>query len=202
MKGTRAGISMTTAALSLAVVILVAALVVVSESSSAKTTTSTSFSTVTRQQVTTTTEVSTVSANYTEEFTTLVTLTSSVSRLTECVDEGPPGPLELRVLNDSSMVPVIGANVTATNTPIYCRGNGNQPLDDNVTVLFTTGPTEWYSIYGEGPDASFAVNVTYAGQNYSFVADLHAESATCATLFLPSGRTNVTAAGTFDLTCG
>ena len=144
----------------------------------------------------TTTQI--VTESVTQAFTTVITATAGWTGAV-CSDVGPPGGLYLRVLSESTGSPVEGANVTATNTPVYC--DDGEPLDSNVTVIFTTGSTEWYSIYGEGPDNSFAVTVDYAGQSHHFVADLTPESATCATLYLPSGRTNVTWAGPFNLSC-
>ena len=183
MKTGRPAVGRVTAVLSIVVVLLVAALALVASEASflTRTTTSTTMQTVD------------------EGMTTIITELTPPSGATYCVDTGPPGGLFLRVLSDSTMTPFVGANVTATNKPLFC-GNG-YPLDNNVTIIFTTGTTEWYSLYGQGPDASFSVAVQDAGQNYTFTAVLHPEAATCATLYLPSGRTNVTSAGSFNLSC-
>lgn len=41
-------------------------------------------------------------------------------------------------------------------------------------------------------NGGYSFMVKYSGQNYTITADLRPVSLTCATLFLPSGRTNIT----------
>jgi hypothetical protein len=186
----RQAVERTTVALSTAVVLLASTSILVFFEPQFLSRTATSTT------VTTTTQTVTETAS--EGFTTIITRTLTSSGATTCVDLGPPGPLFLGVVSDSAMAPVSGANVTAMNRPLLC-GNG-QPLDDNVTIIFTTGGAKWYSL-SHGADASFSLAVRYAGRIYTFTVDLHPEAATCATLFVPSGRTNVTSSATFQFTC-
>ena len=143
------------------------------------------------------TSTSTLVSAQVQEVTTIVTPTQSTSESTECTILAEGGPLYLSVLNDSSKAPVVGAQVNATNDPSTCD---HRSLDNNYTVLFTTGSSESYLI-GGGQDSSFSLSVSYAGHAYDFKVTLAIEAATCITLYLPSGRTNVTSAGTFNLTC-
>lgn len=147
----------------------------------------------------TTTVVSTTSVSYVQNMTTIITLTQTTSQSTKCTVLAESGPLYIEILNDSSKSPVVGAQVTATNTPVTC--DQTTALDNNFTVMFTTGPARSYSIFGGGSDSSFLVTVFYAGHTYPFKIQLAIESATCASLYLPSGRENVTSGGTFNLTC-
>ena len=199
MRTRRPAVEKVTAALSIGVVLLLAMLVLVIADPSFLTKTLTSTITTTSfAAVETTTQ--TVTRTIDEGMTTLVTELTTPSGAGVCIDTGPPGPLLLRVLSDSTMAPVAGANVTAINKPLFC--SDGYPLDNNVTITFTTGSAEWYSLYGQGADASFSVTIQFAGRSHAFTADLAPEAAKCATLYLPSGRTNVTSAGTFNLTCG
>jgi hypothetical protein len=125
----------------------------------------------------------TSTASYTTS--TLPTQTAAA----ECTISGQPGPILLRVVSDYSQTPVVGAVVKATNQPAYC---GSYPATEQATTSFTTtAGTEWYSLDSQN-NAGYAFAVTYLGQTYTFQADLRPLSATCATLYVPSGRTNVT----------
>ena len=117
---------------------------------------------------------------------------SSSQQSTTCIISGQPGPIFLRVISDSNQTPVGGAQVAATNQPAYC-GNGitSSPANNRVTVTFTTSSrTEWYSLDSEN-NAGYSFVITYLGQTYTFTADLRPVSLTCATLYVPSGRTSV-----------
>ena len=181
METKRPGIARTTTALSIAVALLAAGLVIVSAAPPFSARTITSTETV----------------NYPQNYTTIITLAPSTSESTECTILAVGGPLYLSVLNDSSKAPVVGAKVNATNVPSMCD---HRSLDNNFTVLFTTGDSRSYLI-GGGSDSSFSIAVHYTGHTYDFLVQLAIEAATCATLYLPSGRTNITSAGTFNLTC-
>lgn len=200
----RAALGRSTAVLSALVALLVVLLAVVaSQPQPPRTSTTTATMTVTSTAVETVTQMSTEEATTTVTqagvaFTTIITKAASTASFT-CTDSAPTGPFFLRVLSDSTMEPVPGANVTATNRPVIC--NGTLPLADNVTVLFTTGATEWYLLSSDGVDAAWSVTVKYDGQAYSLTENMNIISATCATLFLPSGRTNVTVYG-YQSTCG
>ena len=120
-----------------------------------------------------------------------------------CVISGQPGDMFLRVISDSNQTPVGGARVTATNEPASC-GSAYSTVtvaaNTQTTVMFTTrSSAEWYPLSGEN-NAGYMFVVTYEGQTYSFTALLRPLSATCATLYLPSGNTNVSIEG-FQTSC-
>jgi len=107
---------------------------------------------------------------------------------------GQSGPFGLRILFDSNQSQVTGAKVEATNQPAFvsCNGSPPYPLTSTTAVSFTTNSyTGWYYL-DSAPDAGYSVEVTYQGQQYNLTASLHPEYAFCATLFVPSGRTNST----------
>lgn len=105
-----------------------------------------------------------------------------------CSISGQPGSFLLRILSDSTQTPVAGAQVSATNKPAYC---GSSPATIQTTTTFTTNSTEWYS-FDTTNNAGYSFTVRYSGQSYTLTADLRPISTTCATLFIPSGRTNTT----------
>ena len=55
----------------------------------------------------------------------------------------------------------------------------------------TDGNTVWYSLPGQDNEG-YTFGVRYQGQTYGFSIVLEPLSTTCATLYLPSGVTNVT----------
>lgn len=114
-----------------------------------------------------------------------------------CVFEAIPGPTYLRVISDSNQTPIVGAQITATDTVLLCNG---ATIDRPETQRFVTNSTEWYPMAG-GLAATYSFVVSYAGHTYSFSTGNAIEAATCATLFIPSGRTNVTFATSFQMTC-
>jgi len=114
--------------------------------------------------------------------------TSSSSSSAACTILGQPAGFYLRVLNVSTGAPVRGADVVAVNEPAYCNYQQAAP---RTTVAFTTNGTEWFELPSEN-DAGYAISVAYAGQPHNFTADLNPVSLTCATIYLPTGATNVT----------
>jgi hypothetical protein len=130
--------------------------------------------------------VSTSSSNST-------TASTSQQESTYCTISGQPGPIFLRVVSDSnSNQTIAGAQVAATNEPAYCDSS---PANSQTTFTFTTNSgTEWYALNSQN-DAGYSFVVTYAGQTYNFTAALRPLSATCVTLFIPSGRTSVSILG-------
>jgi len=116
------------------------------------------------------------------------TSSQSSSESTACIITGQPGPFFLRVVSDSYQTPIYGAVVNATNKPMYCDGG---PATSQTTLVFSTNSTERYSL-DSGNNAGYSLVVNYSGQSYSFTADLRPISVTCATLYIPSGNTNVT----------
>lgn len=123
--------------------------------------------------------------------------TTTTTTSFECTITGQPGPIFVRVLSDSNQTPVAGAVVKATNNPAYC---GSVPAAQQETTSFTTtASTQWYSLNSEN-NAGYSLVVTYQGQTYTFTANLRPLSATCATIYVPSGRTSVSIEG-FETSC-
>ncbi len=115
----------------------------------------------------------------------------------QCIITGQPAGFFFRVVYDSNQTPVLGASVNATSLAAYCN---NVPATTPNTRSFTTYPgTEWYSLGAENI-AGYSIVVTYAGQTYSLSAHTAPISVTCATLFVPSGNTNVTI-GEYQSSC-
>jgi hypothetical protein len=117
-----------------------------------------------------------------------VTPSIQTTTSTSCTISGQPAGMFLRMLSNSTLTPIAGAKVAATNQPALCN---NSPATQQSTMKFTTNSTEWYSFPSEN-DAGYSFAVSYLNQNYSFTANLSPVSVTCATLYLPSGRTNIT----------
>src|SRR5437016_1211495 len=113
--------------------------------------------------------------------------------LTTCAIQGQPGPFFLRVVSDANQTPIAGAQVTATNQPASVSCNGQPPYlaTNKTTLTFTTNNTEWYSLDSQN-NAGYSLVVKYSGQSYNFTADLRTISLTCASLYIPSGKTNIT----------
>jgi len=127
---------------------------------------------------------------------------SSNTSQTACTTVLPSGenPLFLRVVSDANQTPIAGARVTATHDVITgCYGSPRTTT--RVTLAFTTSNAEWYSLdtFLSGP---YSMVVAYSGHSYSLSSDGgSAESATCLSLYLPSGRTNATITTPFVMTC-
>jgi len=128
--------------------------------------------------------------NSTSTATSIVT--SSTTTSIECVITGQPGPFFLRVVWDSNQTPVAGARVEATTLPASVNG---YPCSNPSTEDFTTASnTKWYSL-GTQNEAGYSLTVSYSGQTYNFTAGLAPLSVTCASLSVPSGKTDVTING-------
>ncbi|MDV3292647.1 MAG: hypothetical protein LYZ70_00065 [Nitrososphaerales archaeon] len=110
---------------------------------------------------------------------------------TNCVITGQPGGAFLRILSDSTLAPVTGAVVTATHDPAGCILNGVEYTNTATTQTFTTNGTEWMSLDTTN-GGSYSFTVEYSGHSYTFTAELSPVSLICATLYVPSGRTNST----------
>ncbi len=120
-----------------------------------------------------------------------------ITTTTFCSITGQAGGAFLRVLSDSTQTPVVGAQVSATNKPAYCGSNQyttNSPANSQTTITFTTNSTEWYSLDTLN-NVGYSFTVRYSGQSYTLTIDLRPVSATCATLYVPSGKTNSTITG-------
>jgi len=117
------------------------------------------------------------------------TIGQSTTKSVVCSITGQPAGILLRIVSDSNQAPIAGAQVMATNQPAYC--DPNTPATGQTTLTFMTNNTEWYSLDSQD-NAGYSVVVKYSGQNYNLTAKLRPISETCATLYIPSGRTNVT----------
>ena len=115
---------------------------------------------------------------------------------TPCTYTAEPIALALSVVSDTNQTPVVGASVTATNTPSLCHG---APATPREMTTFVTNSSEWHYL-SIGGDSGYTFGVSYSGQTYHFSTTLYVEAATCVTLFVPSGRTNTTIA-TFQSAC-
>jgi hypothetical protein len=142
---------------------------------------------------TTTTSFQTTTATTTEVVTSYTSTYCSIS--------GQPGGISVRFLNSSTKLPVAGVYVVAVNRPFYCSGGiALTPAGPQTVAIFTTNETEWYPLSSDS-DAAYSIAAFYAGHSYNFTASLRPVSFTCATLYLPSGQTNVTITE-FGMSCG
>ena len=167
-------------------------------SNSASFTTSSSIgASFTTQSVVTTIINSTV-------FPPSTTSTSSNTSQTACTTVVPGGEntLFLRVVSDANQTPIAGARVTATHD-VFAGCYGSPRTTTEATLAFTTSNAEWYSL-DTLFSGSYSIVVNYSGHSYSLSSDIgqaEAETATCLSLYLPSGRTNATITTPFTLTC-
>ncbi|HUI23504.1 MAG TPA: hypothetical protein VLY82_03825 [Nitrososphaerales archaeon] len=119
---------------------------------------------------------------------------------TYCTISGQPGGISVRFLNSTTLTPVNGAYVVAVNRPFLCSGGTTlTPAGPQTVTIFTTNRSEWYPLSSDSNHA-YSIAAFYAGHTYNFTADLRPVSITCATLYIPSGQTNVTIT-TFGNTC-
>lgn len=114
--------------------------------------------------------------------------TSNNATSTTCSISGQPGGMMLAVLSDSTYDPVSGVNVSATNKPATCN---NSPATTQETTNFTTSENLWNSLPTEN-DVGYLFTLIYENHTYNFTAELEPVSLTCAIIYLPSGKTNVT----------
>jgi len=146
----------------------------------------------------------TVTATTTSAETTTATTTEVVTSLvTYCSISGQPGGISVRFLNSSTMAPIAGVYVFAVNRPFYCSGFSTVapfPAGPQTVTSFTTSGSEWYPLSSDS-NAAYSIAAFYAGHSYNFTANLRPVSLTCATLYIPSGQTNVTIT-TFGMSCG
>ena len=186
------------AAIVIAALVVGAAVITSSYLGNAKTETSTSTSTATSTTTATqtTTELSIATTVQTQTVTSQTTLTvtststfTETSTSSECSITGEPAGLFIRILSDSSQTSVVGALVIATNDPAGC---GTSQATGQRTINFTTSAdTQWYPL-NSNDNFGYSFLVAYSGQTYTFHASLRPVSVTCATLYVPSGRTNTT----------
>jgi len=132
--------------------------------------------------------------------TTTEVVTSYVS--TYCTITGQPGGISVRFLNSSTMAPVPGVYIVAVNRPFYCSGYAGEPAypaTAQTATVFTTNSVEWYPLSSDN-NFAYSIAAFYGGHSYNFTANLRPVSFTCATLYIPSGQTNVTIT-TFGNSC-
>ena len=142
-------------------------------------------------------QVHTTSTTIDSNSTATSIVTSSTTTSIECVITGQPGPFFLRVVWDSNQTPVVGAHVEATTRPASVNG---YPCSNPSTEDFTTASnTKWYSL-GTQNEAGYSLVISYSGQTYNFTASLAPLSVTCASLSIPSGKTDVNISG-FQTAC-
>jgi hypothetical protein len=108
-----------------------------------------------------------------------------------CVIAGQPAGMFLRIASDSGTT-VAGAQVSATHKEAnhYCNGVFYSGITTSTSFM-TNGTTAWYSLDSTNA-GTYSFVVEYSGNSYSFSAQMGPVSATCATLYMPSGHTNVT----------
>jgi hypothetical protein len=130
-------------------------------------------------------------------FATVILAKTSSTTPPTCVLPGIPvneGPFLLRVVSDSNQTPIAGAEVTAISQSATYSCNGLTSLSTSRTIeTFTTNnATEWHQLRSQN-DGTYSIVVDYSGQSYDFSASFgNPGSATCVSLYIPSGRTNVT----------
>ena len=119
--------------------------------------------------------------------------------VTTCMTTFPGQPLgaSLRVINANTSKPVAGATVTAS-APVSGVCGASTPTVDSLQ--FTTNSTEWYSLpyINHG---TYQIAVTYLSRSYSMTLPLGLSVYNCATLYLPTGVTNVTTTGSSQSPC-
>jgi hypothetical protein len=158
--------------------------------------------TVTDSVTATSTQLGVSTTTVTQMATSSQTTTSATSSRSLCISPGQPLGVFLRVLNDSTSLPVVGANVTALANG-YSGNCGIATVSTftwQSTYVFITNSTEWYPLNLVNVD-SYQFTVSYLGQTYNFhLAPLGLSVYTCGTMYLPSGKTNMTTS--HDAPCG
>jgi len=115
-----------------------------------------------------------------------------------CVISGQPAGMFLRIVSDSG-TPVASAQVTATHKEADVNCGGVLYTGISVATSFTTNGNMWYALDATNA-GTYSFGVIYSGHAYDLSAQLEPVSVTCATLYVPSGRTNVTSTE-FETTC-
>jgi len=128
------------------------------------------------------------SSSRTVTATAEVTTTELITTSYTCSISGQPGGIFFRALSDSTSQPVSGVVVTAVNSPATCNGS---PATTKTVDMFTTNGTEWLSLPSDNNYQYYFI-ANYQGHTFTFTATLEPVSLTCATLYVPSGRTNTT----------
>jgi hypothetical protein len=133
----------------------------------------------------------TTTATSTVLLSTTATITST-SIQTTCFIAGQPDGMFLSVASDKGDTPIAGAQVIAIHRQADDTCNGVfYPGQTSVTTFITNGTAAWYTLDTTN-DGSYSFAVEYSGQIYNFSATMRPVTLTCATLYVPSGLTNVT----------
>jgi hypothetical protein len=137
-------------------------------------------------------QTSTISSNIASNNITS-TISSNVTSSEICITPAQPLGMYLRILSDDSDSPVSGANVTATHEfeNLPCGGVSSPSQLLTTTTKFLTNGVEWYSLDTIN-DGKYILNISFSGKNFDFTAELRPVVITCATLYVPSGISNVT----------
>jgi hypothetical protein len=101
----------------------------------------------------------------------------------------------LRVVNATTLEPVVGADVIATASAIC--GTSTSTI---ASAQFTTNSTEWYSLpfINHG---TYQIAVTYLSHSYNLTMSPGLSVYNCATLYVPTGQTDVTTTGSSQTPC-
>ena len=124
--------------------------------------------------------------------TSMGSIVKTYSGPTTCRYPGQPAGMSLRVLFDSTNSQVSGAQVTVTHNPGGCT-------PQSVQTFTTNSSTEWYPLDSSN-GGNNSILVLYSGRSYNLAAQLRPVSMTCATIFIPSDKTNITISE-FQTTC-
>jgi hypothetical protein len=129
----------------------------------------------------------------TQQATSSQTATGATSSRSLCISPGQPGGAFVRVLNGSTSLPVVGANVTAVADG-YSGNCGIATVSAftwQSTYTFMTNSTEWYPLDLLNVD-SYQFTVSYSGHTYNYNMPLGLVVYTCGTVYLPSGNFSIT----------
>ena len=110
---------------------------------------------------------------------------------------GQPLGASLRVINATTLKPIVGAIVTATSPVSGICGVSTPTME---SVQLTTNSTEWYSLPFVN-HGTYQIGVSYQGHSYNVTMPLGLGAYNCATLSVPTGQTNVTTTGSPQLPC-
>jgi hypothetical protein len=152
----------------------------------AHTQTSTSYSTAT---IAVTTPITTTLSYSVSSNNPSVESSSDSHSSATCVILGQPGGLILKILSDLTSQPVKNADVSAIATGSEaCNGISSTTQS---SIQFETNGTSSYDL-PTSDFYSYSFVIKYSNQDFRFNATLSPILTTCATLYVPSGKTNVT----------
>lgn len=121
-------------------------------------------------------------------------VTSTVTGASPCPIAGPPNGVYIRILSDASGNPVVGANVSVAQKDGGPTCNGVLYFEKGSMETFITDGTQWHSL-DMGNYGLLSITVRYSGASYQLMAGTSPLSVSCATLYVPSGKSSVVSAG-------